>query len=179
MEVGGPSLPSNYVTILHLKERWLQQQQQQSSSKSDSQHDSGSKTPNESLPILKSHANTKNHNQLKSHATVHDSDSKIPNEPLRHRMITNDSASKTSNHTVHRNVNKLNPTDVVTDDSDSKTGDNQHTIVEKKQEHNTDQSSSKPKPSATKDGSRGRNPRFVTEQIPADGGNTPEPVLEK
>ncbi|KAK1412994.1 hypothetical protein QVD17_34661 [Tagetes erecta] len=92
-------------------------------------------------------------------------------------MVTDDSGSKTSNDAVRpsRNVNQFNPVEVVANDYGCKTADNHHAIVQKKQERNIDQS----KLSAAKNASRGPNPRFVTEQIPTDGGDSPEPVHEK
>lgn len=119
MEVDGegPSLPSNYVTILQLKERWLQQQNQQNPPKSysDSQlnphpnHDSAPEIPNKPLHRIRHRHRAPNH--LKPQVTVHDSGFKtlahvavnLPNgEKQEHNNDCSNSKLSTNNNTSRR-----------------------------------------------------------------------------
>ncbi|KAL8225434.1 hypothetical protein R6Q57_017991 [Mikania cordata] len=129
----GPSLPSNYVTILHLKERWLKQQQQ--SSKPNPNHHESDSNSTVKIP-----------NESDSNSTV-----KISNESVHPRRnqppIMNQPKPDVTPHnsptnSVHRRRNKQPKPDV-------KAADNRQKI--EKQKHQ----------STIKNSSRNRNPNQI------------------
>ncbi|KAM0027423.1 hypothetical protein Hdeb2414_s0019g00539991 [Helianthus debilis subsp. tardiflorus] len=165
----GASLPSNYVTFLDLKQRWLQQQ---SSSKSNSNphphqsNDAGTNQPKQATGSRNPLGRNSNRivNQLKPDKNP------VPrgknSNPIVNQLKPDDSGPKDVGRNHNRIVNQVKPVH----DSGSKT----LAQVADDQEHVNNQSKSKLKKKQRK-----KNPRFVTDQKQTRGSTEPEPEKEK
>ncbi|KAJ0699958.1 hypothetical protein HanOQP8_Chr10g0362041 [Helianthus annuus] len=168
----GASLPSNYVTFLDLKQRWLQQQ---SSSKSKSNphphqsNDAGTNQPKQATGSRNPLGRNSNRivNQLKPDKNP------VPrgknSNPIVNQLKPDDSGSKDLGRNHYRIVNQVKPVH----DSGSKT----LAQVADDQEHVCNQSKSELKKKKKK--KKKRNPRFVTDQKQTRGSTEPEPEKEK
>ncbi|KAJ0521385.1 hypothetical protein HanIR_Chr10g0470221 [Helianthus annuus] len=166
----GASLPSNYVTFLDLKQRWLQQQ---SSSKSKSNphphqsNDAGTNQPKQATGSRNPLGRNSNRivNQLKPDKNP------VPrgknSNPIVNQLKPDDSGSKDLGRNHYRIVNQVKPVH----DSGSKT----LAQVADDQEHVCNQSKSELKKKKKKK----RNPRFVTDQKQTRGSTEPEPEKER